>query len=565
MSNTPVLTPTASGVLSQAQPPAAQPAHSPWNRARAILTSMARDGARITQPWAELCLTADGDYAHYLEELDVLWRHAEEHGDIALAFRCALQAASVRSLRWDVPPPLLAQLAVVGTPVGRWGAPALARAIARMPGPAGQAQAIAALAPHSGHVADLLLAAARQIDDAEARADALIALIPQLPPDQGSALGDEVLACIRGVGHASTRAALLYKLAQALPQTLRAAALDAALAATRAVGDAAGRMAALTQLLPLLETEQRTDAHARAMRCLAKVESDWRRAMLLADLLPHTPPEQRGAALAKALRYARQTRNREHHTLALIAIAHHAPPEQRDELLGDALAETHRITHPHRAATLLAKLCPLLPPGQQPEVAADMRAKARLIEDGFRRAMLLAEALHTLPAPERPATLDLALACVRDIDSPWLRGLVLLRAATAGPTRQDLLAQALEHARREGSPMQRAELLCDIAMHMPPDARPAALAETLASAQEIGRCDAARNVLAALAAQGTPAPEHSAPIETLYPQLRAMAARGRGALLRDMAALAPWLAASLPPAALEEIARAVEEITACWP
>lgn len=88
------------------------------------------------------------------------------------------------------------------------------------------------------------------------------------------------------------------------------------------------------------------------------------------------------------------------------------------------------------------------------------------------------------------------------------------------------------------------------------------LAEALAAAStmtnEGARTQTLRLLAPALAAQS---------IDRIawHRTIRALAAHGRPAFLRDLAALAPWLVALAAPADLSEIATAVDEVSHCWP
>ncbi|WP_298819084.1 AAA family ATPase, partial [Chloroflexus sp.] len=118
-----------------------------WETLQQALTEIAptADGARALQPWHAARVAAEGSDTGYLSDLEVLWRHAEETGNLALALRCALITASLRSRNGNLLPALLAKLVQEGTPEGRWSATAALEAIAHMPDARRQVECLKAL------------------------------------------------------------------------------------------------------------------------------------------------------------------------------------------------------------------------------------------------------------------------------------------------------------------------------------------------------------------------------------------------------------------------------------
>src|SRR5262249_51526944 len=91
-----------------------------WIQIQTVLTSTEDLGRGSFQPWAEVRLTAEGSYASYLTDLERLWSHAEQYGDLILSVRCALIVASIHSLSSNLAPELLVGLTTVGTQEGKW-------------------------------------------------------------------------------------------------------------------------------------------------------------------------------------------------------------------------------------------------------------------------------------------------------------------------------------------------------------------------------------------------------------------------------------------------------------
>jgi hypothetical protein len=106
-----------------------------WERIREVVSAIVptRDGSGVEQPWQTARYAAEGSNSGYLGDLERLWTRAEQQGDLGLALRCALIAASLRSQSGNLSPELLVGLVQVGTPAGTWSAAAALEHIALMP------------------------------------------------------------------------------------------------------------------------------------------------------------------------------------------------------------------------------------------------------------------------------------------------------------------------------------------------------------------------------------------------------------------------------------------------
>ena len=209
----------------------------------------------------------------------------------------------------------------------------------------------------------------------------------------------------------------------------------------------------------------------------------------------------------------------------------------------------------------LAVLAPHLPAEQQPAVYAEALAAARTIDNEYRRS----EALAAL-APHLPTHLFAeALAAARTIDNENWRSRALAVLAPHLPAEQQpaVYAEALAAARTIDNEDWRSEALAALAPHLPPHL----LADALAAARAIEWWDFSRaKALAALAPHlaATPALD-----EQFVPTLRTLAQWGRPALLDDLRALQPWLAALAErrrqSTMLAALATAISETGRCWP
>ena len=266
-----------------------------WTLRAQVVTEVVFGADECRQPWASARLAAEGSYTGYLGDLDLLWRNAEDRKDLGLGIRCALLAASVRSLSGNLFPGLLVALVTVGTPAGRWGMPAALGHVRHIPDSHQRCQALEALLesgcpvspdlamdlalsfPEDGYraralkrVAPLLpesllpqaLATARTLAGEDARFEALLALAGRLPPTQQAPAYADALAAAGAIKVGWNRTQALKELLTDLPECL----LPAALACVRATPDDADRAVLLVECAPRLALVPQADIDAEALQ-----------------------------------------------------------------------------------------------------------------------------------------------------------------------------------------------------------------------------------------------------------------------------------------------------------
>jgi hypothetical protein len=489
-----------------------------WDTMRRTLTEIVPVGEseRYLQPWADARYRAEGSYAGYLADLDVLWQWADVQQNIVLGVRCALVNASIRSLSGNLTPELLVGLVTVGTPEGKWSVAAALEHIRQMPDSQRQAECIKALVEAGCQLPwDLALAAARAIQEEDDRAEALSTLAPHLPEEQQVNVLAEALAVTRAIQGESWRAKALMELASHLPEEQQGAVRAEALAAAR-VGNDWRRARVLSWLAPHLPP----DLLGEALAAARSIADDWRRADVLSGLVPHLPEEQQATVLGEALAAARAIANEVNWPEALMELAPHLSPD----LLGEVLVAARAIVDDRRAG-VLSGLVPHLPEEEQATVLGEALAAARAIQDEEHRA----EVLSTL-APHLPPDQQLLV-----------------------------LAEALAAARFIQNEEDRAEILHSLAPHLPEEQQGAVRAEALAAARFIQNEEARAEILHSLASHLASAPG------LFYETLPILAARGRPALLSDLTALTPWLEALATPEELAAIVQSIVDVSRCWP
>ncbi|WP_232219038.1 hypothetical protein [Chloroflexus sp. Y-396-1] len=251
-----------------------------WDLIREVVSAIVptRDGSGVEQPWQTARYAAEGSNSGYIGDLERLWGWAEQRGDLELALRCALIAASLRGQSGNLSPKLLVGLVQVGTPAGKWSAAAALEHIALMPDSKRQADSLQALlAAGIALPWARALEVAQAIADEEARSEALAALAPHLPPPLLADVLADALAAARAIKWDDARARALAALAPHLPPPL----LADALAAARAIMWDDARARALAALAPhLAATPALDEQFAPTLRRLAQRG----RPELLADL-----------------------------------------------------------------------------------------------------------------------------------------------------------------------------------------------------------------------------------------------------------------------------------------
>jgi hypothetical protein len=406
-----------------------------------------------------------------------------------------------------------------------------------------RAQALVTLAPYFGDLVERAWAFARDLIREGARRDAMIALLPHLPP---TAI-PTVLTDLRGFTNVSVRAQVLSALADDLPPELR----PAALAAARRFGDEverAGALAALARHLPAATREATVraalppidlatgrpelawvhgglvqllpaavvPAFVAAARALSDPDT---RAWTLARLIPSVPAEHRGPLAAEALAAGADS---EEPDGLIRLLAPFLPADRFDEALdlarycGDeavfvsALRDAGvRVPHQWLARVLigvlddikrgctstraLEGLAPHLPVGLLP-VALDL---ARGIERPETRAAAVAALAARLAAADLAAELD-RLDQIAD-PTAASRARHALVTHLDGPARAHAIEALLADARAERDPLRRTEMMTLILPVLDAAQRPTVAAQAWATAQSMPACPHRLRTLTALA------------------------------------------------------------------
>ncbi len=431
-------------------------------------------------------------YDGYLVDLEAAWAQADrdareqiDAGEMPTAFadcfRYALIHTSVNSIAEAYVPELVKR----AVETERWPTERAMSVAARVPNAEDRAWLCAEIL-HMGHAtleqnARLLsigLSAALAIADESARAQALAALIPQLPAEQQSAILQRVIDATLAIANDGRRVEALAALVPQLPAEQQPAILQHALDAALAIDDDWLRGDALAALAPLL-----TGAPlARALDAALATRDEWGRAEVLASLAPQLT----GAPLARALDAALAIGDEWWRTRALAALVPQLPAEQQPAILQHALNAALAIDDERRRANALAALAPQLT-GAPLTRALD--AALALADESGRARALTTLAPH-LPPEQQAAILQHTLDATLAIADERERGEALTALAHHLP--HNLLTRALDTALNMADERLRAHVLAAFAPQLPGELVTRVLDAALIFAPGLARAKALR-------------------------------------------------------------------------
>jgi hypothetical protein len=236
----------------------------------------------------------------------------------------------------------------------------------------------------------------------------LIGLIPHLPERERNEILPKALAAAKAIAYMDCDTWALVELAPYLPDPLLQKALAAVQNLPESVEDdeGFGRRHPQAQALAVLAPRLAELGHAQEALTTAQAmeQTDWR-ALALTGLLPHLPEAEREDALREALAAVQAIEEVHVRREALTKMAPHLPESSTEE----ALAATWELPGQDQAE-VLAGLAPRLAELNHPQEAVTM---ARAIEGRGYRALALARLATRLTGPSRDEILREALSAVR--------------------------------------------------------------------------------------------------------------------------------------------------------
>jgi hypothetical protein len=424
---------------------------------------------------------AAGDTAGYLGDVALAWRLAiaaslretergQPSASVGMILRYALITASIGSIASNLPLALLAELVEKGV----W-------------------------------TVDEGLTYARRVPVPHTRAQALAALVPQLPESMRESALVEALANARVTTDETARARVLVALARHLTEALLAETLNVA----QGITDEAARALALVALSPRLPEALLIEVYESSRVIRGKTY----RVNVLTALAPHVDSVRRAKILDEALTIAHSIEDKTERARALMSLAAHLSTQRRRrKLRGAALEAAHSIEDQPIRANALAALASEVP---------RMRQRRKIVSDvlalDFLRdpwgidmiALVVNPGLKVLPAAAPhmawPHLLEaLQLARVYESDSRTSRAEVLAAVVPHLPWTlwEDTVDHYLHHSE---DPYCRAMGLASLAPQLPEAKRLEVLDAALAATRAIREADKRASALAALAPNLSPA------------------------------------------------------------
>jgi TIR domain/NB-ARC domain len=284
---------------------------------------------------------------------------------------------------------------------------------------------------------------AKEESDPSIRAEALVTLAPHLTDGQLA----EALATATDVTDPSVRAEVLGDLAPHLSSTQLSEALTAAIE----IPDAGALAKALAALAPHLTAYQLD----RALRAAQVINDAASRAGALTAISRLMSGSGRSTALTGALSAANIIVDPKARVEALANLVTLLQETERSTAVAEALAALRLVTDPLRRADALGKLAPYI---TELQLASTLSAAT---EDQYWRAGVLVALAPYLPEPDRSTALTDALAAVSAVSHPSSRAELLVELAPHLPARE--LAHAVRVAADITAPSPRVDALAALA------------------------------------------------------------------------------------------------------
>jgi hypothetical protein len=471
---------------------------------------------RATNVWFAVHDSA-GSIDDYLTDIQRARRHAEAHTDaqlnnaepttgLGLEIRYAATTAAIATLTANVPIPLVHRLVTAGL----WDIDRALRHANHLHDPANKAQALSALVPEvppadQAKVIGETLTAARGLIDDGARARILTDLSRHLAGRQQRRVLADALTAAGGILDSGQRAQALRNMTPLLTGKLAAMALEE----VRRLALESQRVGVLYALAPRLPTEAVEQAHADGVG----IESPAERAVALGMLALRLGQTRRDHELMQAWTLASAVSDPAGRAWALWWLATEPLPEPvREQALDDALTAARGLPDHTARAWALGRIAPYLATDARAEVTAESLALVMQDDDLEIRSEILGQLADELHDNHRENLISDVLQAARDLPTDWAKVSVISNIAPNLSER--LMAETLdsitkrvtdEHARNwiigELAPLLPAQLvgealtatrtmsdeygtaqvLCQIALHLSEPARGQLLAEALAA------------------------------------------------------------------------------------
>ncbi|HEY7127317.1 MAG TPA: hypothetical protein VH540_25520 [Ktedonobacterales bacterium] len=410
-----------------------------------------------------------------------------------------------------------------------------------------RAEALMALAPAASEGARLdLLGVLQSLPAKEERLHLLTHLAPHLAPEQKEQVLAEVLTDALAIRTKDERLHLLLELAP----VLTGEPMNALFAYAQGIKDEDSRVALLSALAPTLpEILQRELLHN-----IKSIKQAVNRAPVLIKLISGSAGELKQAIIKEALQTVQAIKNEMSQASLLAKLAPDLPDDLHQQVVGKAFTQASALKNEHYQAQVLAELAPALPENLQEQALS----LALSLNYGPDRTQVLAALLPVVPEPRRQAVLQETLAVADTLKEDVSRLELFISIAQFLPGKHiEQLYESIQSVKQDA---KRVELLLALA----PRLQGALLEQVLPSIQALINETKRTETLA----QAAP---HLARLPTplLYTYWRSMlhaaSRRTRGSVLKDLAALQPFILALGGQPAIEQTFQAIREVGQWWP
>jgi hypothetical protein len=416
--------------------------------------------------WAEARYRKEGTYAGFINDLEYVWKFAQEMRNLALLIKCMLIENSIRSLAKNIPPILLSELAKMGW----WSYPMCLTMISQIPDPEQQADAISQLVQNIPvSLLDQVISLARTINDKPASAHALSAIIPHLTDELKAQVSSEAISAAVEINDEFKRAHTFARIVPHLNEDFKNRAISEALSAARQIYPERMRTSTYIEIAPHLNEEDREQVLFEALSTARATYSNF---LLVNDFIKislYLKDKHRTQVLSEALYAAYKIDDDVYErALAFAAIASQLNDELKVEALSEAFSAAHEIYDESNRALAYARVAPYLNDELKTQAFSESLSAAQKINEEIDRAHTFVDIIPYLSEELKEQALSEAIAAVRKIRSEYNTAIIFTKLALymSGSHKQQLLAEAIAAARKINDEFVRVQAFSAIAPHL---------------------------------------------------------------------------------------------------
>jgi hypothetical protein len=241
----------------------------------------------------------------------------------------------------------------------------------------------------ASHLPEAVYKEAQALEDEEARARVLSALIPHLSEPERTEAVQQAFQAVRALKDEWGRAEILSALAPYLPEAVYREA--------EILKGAEAWIQVLSALAPYLPEGKRTEALRQAFQSTQILKDERSREKVLSALALHLPEPERAEALQQALQAAQALGDKETRVQVLSALIPHLSEPERTEAVQQAFQEGQALKDVWARVQVLSALAPYLPEGKRTEALRQAFQAAQAFEDARLRIMALSTLAPHLP------------------------------------------------------------------------------------------------------------------------------------------------------------------------